>query len=387
MQHVVTTSRRCYHRASKIPYRLDRPSDSPFRRSKEPDKTSSLPSETPKKEPPPPPAIEPTIGWFKALFRPTLVATTVTLGSFGLAAIWEYEKEARRKSSKEQSIEEPFGSPNFDSMSEKDTLETSLPQQQQQSTPSPLRFFTPVIPEDYKEWWEGILQDPRAHTVGPLIVADFGMGTLIGLCETLVLGRVKGQEFFRYTGAGRGIPVLVAPFGHGGLLHLTVASVFLWKYGDPLVQKLGNKKETFWAAFVSAGSLAAVGGIVLDRLRHQFLPPPRIVFPKLKAPMVALGAPYAVLYAHYFSSPDTQSRVRYFNVLGREFRFPVADAILGLVVVDCFGLALGHRVFGNGSHLSGAAIGYYAVKMGGIEQVKAYQRYVVQLYTNLKGRG
>ena len=64
---------------------------------------------------------------------------------------------------------------------------------------------------------------------------------------------------------------------------------------------------------------------------------------------------------------------------------PVGDAILGLAVVDFFGLALGHRVFGNGIHWSGAAIGYYAVRMGGLEQIKAYQRYMVQQYAKMKG--
>jgi len=360
---------RLYHGPTRNLYKLDKASDSPFRTKLKSQASKDSQTELPAE----------AASLAKALLKPTLVSTVVGLGSFGVAAIWEYETNEKneRKLKQKHELEDDF-SPNFDAVVEAET--PPKPTQQQ----SPLRLFSPVIPDEYKAWWQDINQDPRAHTVGPLIVADFAVGSLLSLSEMVMFGwkgdaKTRGQAFFRYTGSGRALPVVVSPFGHGGLLHLGVTSVFVWKYGDHLVQKMGSR-ESFWAGFVTAGTIATVGGILLDRIRNMVLPPPRVVFPKLKAPLVAFGAPYTVLYAYYFSCPEFQDKVRHFHILGREFGVPVGDAVFGLVIVDLFGLALGHRVFGNGTHLSAAAIGYYATRMGGLQQIQQYQRFVVQQY-------
>jgi hypothetical protein len=120
-----TTTGRSYHRSSSYWFKLNRPSDSPFRRSK------PLPQEQP--------TVEPSIGWIQALLRPTLVATTVCLTSFGAAAIWEYEQKrhAATAAVPPVNLSTPFW--NLD-LETKQAPSTNIEQETPVAQPSPLRF-------------------------------------------------------------------------------------------------------------------------------------------------------------------------------------------------------------------------------------------------------
>ena len=88
---------------------------------------------------------------------------------------------------------------------------------------------------------------------------------------------------------------------------------------------------------------------------------------------------YAVVFAVGCAFPDLQ-----YGIIGVPVDFPAEYIMLGLVAFDTIGLFSGWRVMGHAAHLTGAAVGYYAVEGEGVKDIQDYQQWVVQNYQQAK---
>ena len=317
---------------------------------------------------------------FQVLFRPTLFAATVCLGSFGAVAIWNTEQYmSKHESSQQQRLSL------WDKL--KSLRRRNNPSTNKDGNVSDLALPIPNalrdnLPYDWVLAWEDFLRDPRTHTVAPILATSL---LVHGLFLVLPLGALRSRYFVHATGSGRAWPMLLSVFTHGSALHLGLNIYCLWSIGHwTTVNIFEGRKEKFWAAYVSAGTLSSLGAIVGDLIIKGVRG-----FPMSKG----VGASGAIIFLFSLlclTDPDNDS----IRIVGQETvedmlgldhsRFLAGDAFLALVIIDFLGLCLGWRVFGHGAHLGGAATGLYFVEMGGLDHVRAYEALVAKKYLALR---
>ena len=320
---------------------------------------------------------------FKVLFRPTLFAGTVCLGSFGVVAVWNMEQYMSKNDPSQQqhqSLWEKIKSSGSRGNNHSTVNDGKVPVSDlAMPIPEALRD---ILPYEWVLELEDFLRDPRTKTVAPILATTL---LLHGLFLVLPVGGIRSRYFVHATGSGRALPMLLSVFAHGNALHLGLNMYCLWSIGHwATVNIFEGRKEKFWAAYVSAGtlsSLCAIGGdLIMKGLRG---------FPMSNG----VGASGAIIFLFSLlclTDPDNDS----IRIVGQDtvedmlgldhHRFLAGDAFLALVVTDFLGLCLGWRAFGHGAHLGGAATGFYFVEMGGLEHVRAYQTFVAKKYLALR---
>lgn len=285
-------------------------------------------------------------GMRRILLKPAIFTASVTFGSFAAVAIHRCEEDRRAAS-------HVGGTLSYYSM---------------KGVSDALRWWrlpgdvAKSLPASVVDSVEKLANDSRLPTVGPIIAANGAVFCAFGLAAATKrrfprLGIMLDRLFVHNTASGQALPLLLSCFAHTGALHLGCNMYVLWTFGDPLVKLFGGR-ENFWAAYLSACSLSSFGAICLGLVMRAVASHP------LSTGLGASGGLIGVVVAYALANPE--SRVGIIFLPGIDFS--AHDMVIGLVAFDIAGLLAGWGALGHAAHLSGAAIGFYAVEMGGLQK-------------------
>jgi rhomboid-like protein len=281
------------------------------------------------------------------VFRPALFTGGVCFISFGAAGIWRYEQQLHREKPNQQEL---WVMPSF--------LREPLS-----------KVVISLI--------EGIANDSRATTVGPIIAANaavFGAFSLATLMKSTQVTSFLSHFFVHQSSSGQALPLLLSCFTHMGPIHLACNMYVLWNFGDHAVRIFGGR-EQFWAAYLSAGTISSLGTICLDLAMNRLRGLP------FTAGVGASGALMGVIVAFALEQPDARMRIIFLPW----WDFSASDLVSGMITLDVVGLLLRWSPIGHAAHLGGAAAGFWAIGMNGMKTaIPAYQDFVVEGYKKLK---
>lgn len=325
------------------------------------------------------------------LIRPTLFSATVCLGSFGSAAIYRYEQqleEERRRKEQKKSLWHVFRKALNKEIRTRGIKITR--QKNKEDEEDIAADWLSYLPSAYLQttlqpWLQSAIdffrtesRRPQAHSVGPLLASNVALHLLFQIPG---LGPfVKYRYFCHFTNSGRGLPMLLSTFAHSGLIHLGFNMSCLWTFGQAVTDLLGSR-EQFWAAYVSAGTLASLGNIVIEGALRNARNIPMI------GGLGASGALSAGFAAFCLYHPDAL-----LCVPGVTSWVPAEGMLTYFVMFDSTMLLL-HAItrtnllgLGHGAHLSGVAVGYTALECKGLDLVEDYQDRVVKIYAAQKSK-
>lgn len=309
--------------------------------------------------------------------RPLVFSGAVCFGSFGAVAIWnvQLQEEVHNLHVERQGQEAT-------TVLEKIKTIWRTPANQQQrivkAQQEKREFYIPsewgrFVPHFIINAVEDVVNDDK---VGPIIVANVLLHGLLS-----VFPGMKWKWFVHDPASGRALPMLLSAFAHMGLVHLGFNMAALWTVGYYLDSsslcyddRVLARKEQYWAAYMSAGTLTSLGNIFASQLMKSLRRIP--MSPSLGASGAICAFASSLILIH---GDNLSVSVVFLPHL------PAMDVLKAGVAFDMAGLLCGGFLgLGHGAHLGGYLIGYWAVEMDGLRTIWAYQAWVDRTYRALK---
>ena len=330
------------------------------------------------------------------LFRPIVFTISLCLGSFGYVAIWKYEKQQTEFSKwkrQEQLLEKQRSQQSVWERAKRTIIRSTSQQTQQHNDDSlapsskppfwttlPLNTLSKYLPKQVVRNIQNIADDPSCSTVGPIIATNIILHGMF-LIPNPRIQYMKYKYFIHNSRSNRCLPMVLSTFAHGNIIHLAMNCYVLWQFGDDVARGIvGGGKEQFWAAYVCAGTIASLGSTTYEVTKDVLRRAMNLTVRATPGSLGASGAIYAIVFAFGLTYDDMPVWVMGIGP------FTIGDAIRYLAGFDVFGLLVlgSYSSFGHAAHLSGAAAGYYATKLDGIQHIDRYQRWVLDQYKQLK---
>ncbi|XP_018595300.1 presenilins-associated rhomboid-like protein, mitochondrial [Scleropages formosus] len=277
---------------------------------------------------------------FGRLLRPLVFTVGFTGGSFGAAAIWQYESLKARVQTY------------FDEL-RADWLEKLRPQKQGD------------VRKQVNQWWNGLSEGQR--TVTGIIAAN----ALVFCCWRLPSLQRSMVKYFTSNPASKALcsPMLLSTFSHFSLLHMAANMYVLWSFSSSIVSLLG--REQFVAMYLSAGVISTFVSYVCKTATGRLGPS-----------LGASGAIMAVLAAVCTKMPEAKLAI----ILLPMFTFTAGSALKAIVAMDTAGLVLGWRFFDHAAHLGGALFGIWYI-LYGHELIWKNREPLVKIWHNMRTKG
>ena len=202
---------------------------------------------------------------------------------------------------------------------------------------------------EVRQWCQRMNIPQSIVALAPLLAVNF---CVFGAWQLMPRSVALRHWFTHVPAQRRSLPMLLACFSHQGAVHFAFNMLALYSFGSTCLNTLGFDGPTFTALFLSAGVISSLGSSAVAALtkRNYFRP-------SLGASggVIALASLVACVY------PNAQ-----FSLIFLPFvSFSASKMMLALVSVDVAGLVLGWRMFDHAAHLTGAALGFWYVYLGG----------------------
>ncbi|XP_036944048.1 presenilins-associated rhomboid-like protein, mitochondrial [Acanthopagrus latus] len=277
---------------------------------------------------------------FSRLLRPLVFTVGFTGCSFGLAAIWQYERLKSRVQSYFNEIRA-------------DWLEKLRPQKRGD------------FRKEINQWWQSLSEGQR--TVTGIIAAN----ALVFLCWRVPSLQRSMIRYFAADPASKTLcsPMLLSTFSHFSFFHMAANMYVLWSFSTSAVSMLG--REQFLAVYLSAGVISTFVSYVCKTATGRFGPS-----------LGASGAIMTVLATVCTKMPEAKLSIIFLPM----FTFSAANALKGIIAMDTAGLVLGWKFFDHAAHLGGALFGVWYI-MFGHELIWKNREPFVKLWHKLRTRG
>ncbi|KAG8451370.1 hypothetical protein GDO86_003540 [Hymenochirus boettgeri] len=262
-------------------------------------------------------SVPPARSYFlKQLYKPLIFTLGFSGGSFGVAAIWQYESLKSRMKSYLDDVRA-------------DWLEKLRPPKQG------------AFRKQVNQWWNNLSEGQKA--VSGIIVLNglvFCLWRVPSLQRTMV-------RYFTSNPASRSLclPMVLSTFSHFSLFHMAANMYVLWSFSTSIVSMMG--KEQFFAVYLSAGAVSSFASYISKIVTGRFGPS-----------LGASGAIMAILAAVCTKMPEAKLAIIFLPM----FTFTAGNAIKAIMAIDSAGLIMGWRFFDHAAHLGGALFGiWYAL--------------------------
>ncbi|KAL4608391.1 presenilins-associated rhomboid-like protein, mitochondrial [Arapaima gigas] len=314
------------------------------------------------------PIHKPSPASFGRLLRPLTFTVGFTGGSFGTAAIWQYESLKSRVQTY------------FDEL-RADWLEKLRPQKQ-----GDLR-------KQVNQWWNSLSEGQR--TVTGIIAAN----VLVFCCWRIPSLQRSMIKYFTSNPASSTLcsPMVLSAFSHYSLFHMAANMYVLWSFSSSIVSLLG--REQFVAMYLSAGNCSRSTCVSENVTERDCFPSSSVccllgvtstfvsyvcktATGRIGPSLGASGAIMAVLAAVCTKMPDAKLAIIFLPM----FTFTAGSALKAVVAMDTAGLVLGWRFFDHAAHLGGALFGIWYI-LYGHELIWKNREPLVKIWHNLRTKG
>lgn len=142
----------------------------------------------------------------------------------------------------------------------------------------------------------------------------------------------------------------LSAFSHLGGFHLFANMYVLWSFSTVLATFLG--KEQFLAVYLAGGTVAGLTSSIY-----------RVMTGKMIPSVGASGAILALIAIVCLQFPDSRLSIAFVDQI-IPHSFTAQSAIIGLIVLDCVGIARGWRFLDHAGHLGGVLFGLWYARYG-----------------------
>ncbi|XP_045201500.1 presenilins-associated rhomboid-like protein, mitochondrial [Mercenaria mercenaria] len=165
----------------------------------------------------------------------------------------------------------------------------------------------------------------------------------------------------------------LSAFSHTAGFHVFANMYVLWSFSAPLCSTLG--KEQFLAVYLAGGTAAGLTSSVY-----------RVMSGKMIPSLGASGAILSLIAIVCLQFPDARISIAFVDQI-IPHSFSAKSAIIGLIILDCVGIARGWRFLDHAGHLGGVLFGLFYHKYGKHLIWENYKHALLKKYHSFRNKG